>query len=31
MNPQTENTINYQAEADFVKIYNDEEPVDIYI
>ena len=30
-NPQTENTINYEAEKDFIKIFNDSEPEDIYI
>lgn len=30
-NPQTENTINYEAEQDFIKLFNDSEPEDIYI
>lgn len=30
-NPQSENNVNYEAEIDFVKIFNDEEPTDLYI
>lgn len=30
-NPQSENNVDYEAESDFIKIFNDEEPVDLYI
>ena len=30
-NPQSENNVDYEAESDFVKIFNDREPEDLYI